>query len=286
MSAGREHKIILFEIANEAWQNGFEGDDGIAQLRELTQYIRTRTDILVAASAPEGQTCEDYEIVYAGDVADIATIHFDRRTDLVDGPWRPVRQPWELEYCDVPVGSNNEPIGPGSSGDTEDEPVRLVAAAITTYVSNIPFYVFHSDAGVRGYTEIYDVVGFNAFAHAEDLVPGDLASWSRRNAHWADSPFVVFAGDADGALHADTMWPDLADPSSGCVRAYGDVSGSDFFVFPIGVLDHVTVAPRQDMTFQVFNPLTGDLLAEEELAEGEQVDLSGAEALVVRGTFL
>jgi hypothetical protein len=205
---------------------------------------------------------------------------------MVDGHWRPVRQPWELEYCvDVPVGNNNEPIGPGSSVDSEEEPIRLVAAAITTYVSNIPFYVFHTNAGVRGDTEIYDMPGFDAFAHVAELVPGDLASWSRRNAHWADSPFVVYAGDAGGTLHADTMWPDLDDPTSGCVRAYGDVSGNEFLVAPIGVLGHVTVAPRQDMSFQVFDPLTGGLLAEEDLVAGEHVDLSGSEALVVRGTF-
>jgi hypothetical protein len=287
MSVGREQKIIHFELANEAWQNGFEGAAGIDQLRALTRYMRDRTEILVAASAPAGVTCEDYELVYGGDVADIATIHFDRNIALADGPWRPVRQPWELEYCtDVPVGSNNEPIGPGASVASENEPIRLVAAAITTYVANLPFYVYHTSAGVRGDTEIYDMAGFDAFRQLHELVPGDLASWTRQNAHWAEAPFVVFAGDAGGTLHPDTMWPDLADPTSGCVRAYAGVSGDRFFVHPIGILGNVTMEPRRAMRFEVFEPLGGARLSEQTRAAGERFELSGAEALVIRGTYL
>jgi hypothetical protein len=56
MSRGREEKIILFEIANEAWQNGFPGDSGNDELRALSRYMKDRTDILVAASAPRGDT--------------------------------------------------------------------------------------------------------------------------------------------------------------------------------------------------------------------------------------
>ncbi len=287
MSVGREQKIIHFELANEAWQNGFEGEAGIAQLRALTRYLRDRTEVLVAASAPAGVTCEDYELVYGGDVADVATIHFDRNIALADGPWRPVRQPWELEYCtDVPVGSNNEPIGPGASVASENEPIRLVAAAIATYVSNLPFYVYHTSAGVRGDAEIYEMAGFDAFRHLHELVPGDLASWTRKNAHWADAPFVVFAGDAGGTLHADTMWPDLPDPTSGCVRAYADVNGDEFFVHPIGILGSVTLEPRRAMRFEVFEPLGGTRLSEQTRAAGERFELSGAESLVIRGTFL
>ena len=93
MSKGREHKIMHFELANEAWQNGFEGDAGREQLRVLTKYMRDNSEHLVAASAPEGPDCATIQAIYAGDVADLATIHFDRDISKVDGPWRPVRQP-------------------------------------------------------------------------------------------------------------------------------------------------------------------------------------------------
>lgn len=284
MSVGREEKIIHFELANEAWQNGFEGSEGVAQLRALTQYMNDQTEILVAASAPAGVECSDTLEIYAGGVADIATIHFDRNIATVEGGWRPVRQPWEHAYCEgAPVGSNNEPIGPGASVNTEDDPVRLVAAAITTYVSNIPLYVFHTNAGVRGDSNLFEMPGADAFVHLADIVPAGLASWSRKNAHWPDSPFVVYAGEG-GQLVPDTMWVDLGAPESGAVRAYGDTNGDEFFVFPIGILGTVTMAPRQNVTFDVIDPMSGSVVQHLELGAGEQFQLSGAEALVLKGT--
>ncbi len=286
MSVGREHKILHFEIANEYWSNGFSGDDGLQQLRDLTLYMNDRTDILVAASAPQGFLCEGAEDVYNGGIADIATIHFERRNTLVDGAWRPVRQPWEHEYCvDVPVGSNNEPIGPGSSVYSESDPIKLVAGAVMTYTSNLPMYVFHTGSGVRGDTEIYDEPGVDAFRHLQDFVPGDLASWTRKNAHWGDAPFQVYAEDAAG-LHADLMWPDLNGPLSGVVRAYGDVSGDSFFVVPMGILDHVVMEPRRDMSFDVIDPMTGLIVDSKVLVAGEQFELTGYEVLVLSGVYL
>ena len=82
---GREHKIILLEVANEAWQNGFPGDEGTADLREFTRFLAERTDVLIATTSNhEGS----FESLYRNSAADIATWHFsrDRRAD---GGWRP-----------------------------------------------------------------------------------------------------------------------------------------------------------------------------------------------------
>jgi hypothetical protein len=49
---GREHKIILIEVANEAWQNGFPGDEGVADLRALASYLNERTEVPVAITSP------------------------------------------------------------------------------------------------------------------------------------------------------------------------------------------------------------------------------------------
>jgi hypothetical protein len=54
MARGREEKIMYFEVANEAWQNGFSGDAGAEQLRRLTKALNDKTDVLVASSAPDG----------------------------------------------------------------------------------------------------------------------------------------------------------------------------------------------------------------------------------------
>lgn len=285
MSEGREGEILHFEIANESWQNGFDGDDGLAQLRALTAYMHDRTDILVAASAPAGVECEDFDAVYAGDIADIATMHFDRDTSQVEGSWRPVRQPWGLADCTEMVGSNNEPIGPGSSVASEESPIRLVSAAIASYVSQVPFYVFHSRAGVRGDSDISAMSGWDAFSHVRDLVPGDVAGWDRKNGHWADAPFQPFAEDGGGNLHADQMWTDLSDPAAGAVRVYSAVDGTTFFSFPFGILDHLLLAARRDLDYTMWDPLTGEEVGSGTLGTGETLTIEGYESVVIRGNY-
>ena len=89
-----------------------------------------------------------------------------------------------------------------------------------------------------------------------------------------------------GNLFADDMWVDVNDPAAGVVRAYGDVSGNSFFVFPMGILDHVLIEARQDMSFDVIDPMTGGVLDSVSLSAGGQHTLSGHEALVLSGTFL
>jgi hypothetical protein len=41
--AGREDHVLLLEVANEAWQNGFPGTQGAEDLRALTKYLAERT---------------------------------------------------------------------------------------------------------------------------------------------------------------------------------------------------------------------------------------------------
>ena len=43
--AGRESKLLHLEVANEAWQNGFPGAQGISDLRAATQYLADRTRV-------------------------------------------------------------------------------------------------------------------------------------------------------------------------------------------------------------------------------------------------
>lgn len=290
MSKGREEKIQHFEVANEAWQNGFAGDAGVAQLRAMTKYLNDRTDVLVAASAPDGGEPADVERLYGGGVADLATFHFDRDTSKTEGGWRPVRQPWEWQYTGgsngIPrVATNNEPIGPGASVSSENDPKKLVAGAIVSYLSGLPGHVFHTRAGVRGDEDFSSQPGFDAFKAMKSYVPSDLASWTRKNAHWSDSPFKVYARDDRGNLKADAMWPDLPG-GTGAVRAYGAVKGNEFFVFPMGVKDRVTMEPRRDVEFDVINPMTGQVVDTKRVRAGEQFDLAGDDAFVLKGRFV
>jgi hypothetical protein len=277
MSRGREHKIIHFEIANEYEGTGWRGDSSI---RNWTRYLNDRTDILVAASAAYQETndlCAEFQALYAGGIADIGTWHFDREVRLGDGYWRPVRQPWEYPYCTgLPIiGSNNEPLGPGASVNSDDDPMTNVSGAIVTYISGLPLHVFHSEAGVRAdrgdYTQYKTEVN-SAFRAMKRYMPRNITNWSRQNHHWSGHPFNTLG---------EVGYPTAT--GSGAVRNYGAVNGNEFVTFPMGIRDYVRLQAKSEMSFCVIHPLTGKTLSKHYLRGGESVDLRGLEAFFVRG---
>ncbi len=287
MSVGREHKILHFETGNESWHVGFEGDEGTDRLRRLTRALKDGTDILVAASAPASADCEGLRAYYEGDVADLATVHFDRNP--AEEGWRPVRQPWGLYReggCGFSlslVASNNEPIGPGASVASDDDPERLAAAAITTYVANIPLYVFHSRAGVRGDVDLFTMPGVDAFTHVKDIVPPDVTGWQQWNHYQAEAhPFIVFATLADGARVPNSTWTDEDGAVAGVVRAYAARSGSDFVVSVIGVKGQAELEARFAMTVDVIEPVSGGVETRV-LQAGDRLTLAGHGAFALRG---
>jgi hypothetical protein len=284
---GREHKIILLEVANEAWQNGFPGDEGVVELREFAEYLNERTEVPVAITSnhdwPELGSFKGFEQVYAGGVADIATWHFsrDRRTD--EG-WAPVYDCWQLgERPGFPPVSSNEPIGPGSSVNTEQEPIRLVMAAAFAYSAKLPMYVFHSGAGVFGRTRFEDMPGIDRFGHVLRLLPPDLPSWERNDGKEAGAPFTVFAGG-----QANRYWPEVESARDGCVRNTGGRKGDRFVSVPIGIrAGGLQIEARHDLEFTAHNPLTGEAIKSVMLQRGERLTLqSGPGALIIRGQIL
>lgn len=288
ISVGREHKIVHFETGNESWHVGFEGSEGTERLRRLTRYLKDRTDILVAASAPATADCAGLREYYEGDVADLATVHFDR-APWEEG-WRPVRQPWGLYRegnCGFSldlVASNNEPIGPGASVATDEDPERLAAAAVTTFVANIPLYVFHSRAGVRGDQNLWEMPGADAFVHLHDLMPPDVTSWQQWNHYQAEAhPFVIFAETANGQLVPNSTWTDEPGAVAGFVRAYAARSGGEFVVSAIGVKGEATLEARFAMVVDVIEPVSGTIQTRE-LTAGERFTLTGHGAFLLRGS--
>jgi len=260
---GREHKIILLEVANEAWQNGFPGKQGVVDLREFAKYLGERTQVPVAiTSNHDGE--ENFEAVYAGNVADVATWHFsrDRRTD--DG-WKPVYDCWDLAVRKgFPPVSSNEPIGPGSSVNAEREPIRLVMAAAFAYAAKLPMYVFHSDAGVLGRTRFEDTPAIDQFTHILRLLPPDLPNWQRSDGREDGAPFVTM---------------------DGCVRNTGARNADRFVCVPIGVRPPgLTLQARHALEFTAFNPLTGDTVKSATLRKGERLTVpQGPGALILIG---
>lgn len=279
---GREHKVMLLEVANEYWQNGFPGSVGIAKVREFGAHLAAGTDVLVALSSTNG-TNEDLQGIYQGSAADVATDHFSRDRGTVEGGWLPVRDPYRINSAvGLPPVISNEPIGPGSSVNSENDPIKLVSAAAYAWMSGLPAYVFHSNAGVLGNTRFEDMAGVDNFQHLQTILPGDIANWQRTEGKDSFSPFITYANG-----QANKWWTEVGSPSSGAIRNLSNVKGNEFYTLPIGILaGGVELEPRQNMTIQVFNPLSGEVVYEMTPSAGARFTLGqGPQAYIIRGSY-
>jgi hypothetical protein len=260
--SGREHKIILLEVANEAWQNGFPGEQGTADLREFARYLADRTDVPVAiTSNHEGS----FESLYRDSAADIATWHFSRDR-CVDGGWGPVtdcRRLASIRGC--PPVSSNEPIGPGSSVASETDPAKLVLAAAFAFASRLPMYVFHSEAGVFGRSRFEDTPGVTSFRQLKRVLPADLPNWR--------------SGDA-----TDQSSPVRTD---GCVRLVWCRKGDRLVCVAVGLEPNgMTLGARMELELRVTDPVTCKTLGQFRLEAGDAIRLPGGPGgLILSGTL-
>jgi len=264
--AGRESKIILLEVANEAWQNGFPEQQGVEDLREFTRYLADRTSVLVAITSNHGDSFAD---LYGGSAADIATWHFSRDRQVDDG-WLPVYDCWRLgDLPGLPPVSNNEPIGPGASVASETESIRLVIAAAFAYAAKLPMYVFHCGAGVLGQARFEDTPAITNFGHLRAILPGDLANWQRSDGEEPGAVFTTFAG---GRSHR--TWPDDPDAPDGCVRMAQSRKRERFVCVPIGIRPGgLELEAQVPLEFRAHDALTGKVMGTWALRAGEHCRL-------------
>lgn len=276
---GREEKIILLEVANEAWQNGFPGEEGIADLREFAAFLNARTDVPVAITS--NHAIEDgFRKTYAGSDADLATWHFSRDRSEAAG-WGPVMDCWDFGYKPgYPPVISNEPIGPGASVSSEKEPVKLVMAAAFAYAAKLPGYVFHSAAGVFGKSRFEDAAAIGRFGTLLKLLPPDLPNWRRNDGKGPDAPLRVLA-----AGQLDRYRPEVDSATDGCLMNAGSREGSRFVCLPIGIKpEGLQVEARTAMSFDVHHPLSGEVLKSADLNAGDRLWLEpGPGALIIIG---
>lgn len=292
--AGREHEVLFLEVANEAWQNGFPGPQGVADLRNCAAHLAERTEVLVAITSNDDPSDQGIISLYRGSAADLATLHFSRDVRTAEGGWLPVRDPYRAARLPgVPPVMSNEPIGPGSSVASESDPIKLCSAAAFAYLANLPAYVYHSRAGVYGYVrccppaggeERFETsAGINAYRFIRQILPPDLASWRRNDGLQAGAPLTVYCD-----RQPDRYWPEVSRSTDGCVRNIGSVKGAEFVCLPMGILGGgLTLQARRPVQFQVINPLTGAPVSSQTLVAGGRCTIpQGPGAYVVRGRFL
>ncbi len=294
--AGREDKIILIEMANEAWQNGFPDPGGRDELCEYATTLRACTTLPIALSSPSDMS--DPGICnYYGDcpAANIATAHFSR--DLSYDGWAAVIDSYRTNPClpGIPPISSNEPIGPGSSVAEERDPIRLVMAAVFAWGANLPMYVWHSRAGIYGENErsscptmpgatckLADEAAVRDFVHLDEILAPDLSSWVRNDGRETSAPFTTYCNG-----QPNKWWPEVGGATTGVVRNTGSIKGNSFYTYPIGIRpDGVEMEARRLVSFQVYNPLTGEIVASMTRNAGERFTLpQGPRAYIIKGVF-
>jgi hypothetical protein len=258
-------------------QNGFDGAEGIRQLRVFAARLRSGTSVPVAASAHADALCP----LYASGSVDFVPVHFDRTSPA--SRWTPLEQPWRtarlkgrLAQCELPQwASNNEPLGPGSSLEQPLTPLQVVVSAVNTYLAGIPIYMFHSGPGVRDdptHPKGLRPSRLDQLPEAEHLfsgleatklyVPADVMSWQSITPDDQRFPFTV---------------------KGQVVSSLGAVRNDQFIVAFSGVAGKLELLARRPVEARGIDPLTGSTIEVRKLGRGEAWQVT-SEAVIVSGS--
>src|SRR5690606_8443570 len=116
-------------------------------------------------------------------------------------------------------------------------------AAVATYISQLPMYVYHTRAGIGldhgncgslgtchlgGDKDISQMPAATAYKAMTKYLPSDITSWTRENHYWSGNPFRYYG---DGQLNY--MTSDGA--KNGAMRGFAAVRGNEFIVAVLGI---------------------------------------------------
>lgn len=187
--------------------------------------------------------------LYRASGATVATVHWDRQP--TERGWRPVRQPWGYyDLAGMPAAHiNNEPIGIDSSVASESDPVRLMGAAVTAWLTGECAYVLHHGAGIRAggaadvakdrQVNVWDqpTLGdaLRLIARARDILPPDLPNWNRQGHAWPTHPLSIQSAVGDACE---------APGGTGCNRCYAATRGDRAVVGVMGIRQYFTATSK------------------------------------------
>jgi hypothetical protein len=271
MAKGREAAIQHWEIANEAWATGWNGRE--EEARQLCRLLQGMVPQPVAVTA-EGCGA----VYYAGGAGTLRTAHLDRDVSGIGGRWGPVWRSWEMSSCEPPrAWTSNEPIGPGSSVASDDDPLRLTMTAAVVWLSGGAGYVLHTRPGVRGGgredveqyggpTSIWDAPHIEAILSGiravRGLLPPELPNWR---------PTECTAGPPGQPLRCE-----------GARRTFCASSDAETICLPLAIDGAFRLSSGSPIHAEWFDPLTGKKLGSSEVSGSRELSIGGREALVIK----
>ena len=257
-------KVACVEIANE-WNhsdNGWDGDE----VRRLGEVFLERCNTPLALSAPAAPDWETLQgrltDLYRNGAATVTTIHFPRRDNTNEGPWRWVRQPWHakhsVEGCPSPVIDNEHQRWDRSySGRC----VEVAAAApLTAFISGCALSSHHDVYGVFNDCGEYNHGDPNkqlkqVLSKVVPFVPADIANWQSTRVGHGGGPHPF-----PGLL--DQHWTFEPYPSHGVSRSFAAVRGDQFAMALNGLRGHLNLDDVQPSPYRVLSLATGDEIYE------------------------
>lgn len=278
VNAGRTHKVIAIEAANESFKNGPDGPTLIA----MGRYLRANTPNLIALSAGGDDVMRN---VIGQSGATLVTLHIDRNGG--DHKWRQVRQAWNFKDYSQVVASN-EPPGPNSSVDTNDSPLQLALMRATSVLAGSAMYALHVGDMVTARVDVarnrqanlweagcptpndwtpqrpcpvIDAI-LKAVRGVDAMLPAGIENWQKYNNTWSGHPLTV-----------DAFWSDGAD--HGVNRNYAASSGDRFVMVVNGVLRQATFTAARAWHVDAIDPVSGVAVATAELYAGQTWTLPG-----------
>jgi|TARA_R110002020_G_scaffold197348_1_gene398430 hypothetical protein len=248
--------VILFEIANEFnhTHNGWSRQE----LRGLGDQFRNNCSAPLALSAPAAETWDDMrdELVALNknSAADALSIHFPRRDNTHEGPWKWVRQPWHARHqlcssCPRFVCDNEHQKWSNSNGGRIVE--VAASAPLMAFIAGCGMSTHHDEYGVH-----IDQGEYGQHDHDKQLqrvlgtVMPLLQSCASNVANWQESRVGDGGGDHPFPSLLDEHWSFDGDLTHGVSRAFCANADSKRMVMVLsGVKDYVDLTDVQDESY-------------------------------------
>jgi hypothetical protein len=251
--------VLIQEIMNEPMVGG---DISLEELLELHDIAKQNGNLTATGAVwtTEGATSFSPE-AWRNTQRDIGICHLDRdqsKSEMQDRPWR---QAWDVGLEGM-RWIDNEPIGPGSSVNTEDRFKVLRSHRLVAFISRAFATCFHSKAGVRGDELMVDMPGYSKIPYAKQFLPGNLPNGQQQN---ANSKFPDRHWDVDNIR---------SDNGKGVVRVYGNQLDGVQYTVAFGPVSDFKLTARYNLYVNCFQQDIKDKLWEIDMLKGESVILT------------